>query len=167
MPDRSPYVTPIVFPLAADSVRFAGGFGDARDGHAHRGQDIFCPRWTPVLAAVDGTVDWISDGAPKGTEGYGLLLHGTDGNLYFYAHLNNDDPGTRDNRGGPRYAYARGLKNGVAVRAGDIIGYAGDSGNAESSGPHLHFELHRGTWGVAVDPAPTLRAALARRASVH
>jgi murein DD-endopeptidase MepM/ murein hydrolase activator NlpD len=157
------YVTSIVFPLASDSVRFAGGFGDAREGHAHRGQDLFCARWTPILAAVDGTVDWMTDGRPRGTQGYALLLRGSDGNLYYYAHLNDDDPGTNDGRGGARYAYARGLRNGDRVAAGDVLGYAGDSGNAERAGAHLHFELHRGKWGAAVDPAPTLRAAWARR----
>ncbi|MGI8496542.1 MAG: M23 family metallopeptidase [Gemmatimonadaceae bacterium] len=153
----------IVFPLASDSVRFASGFGESRAGHSHRGQDIFCARWTPVLAAVDGTVDWIATAAPKAGKSYELLLHGVDGNLYFYDHLNNDSPGRRDNAAPPRYAYARGLKSGDRVAAGDIIGYVGDSGNAETSGPHLHFEIHRGRWGNAVDPAPSLRAALALR----
>ncbi|MDQ6888466.1 MAG: M23 family metallopeptidase [Gemmatimonadota bacterium] len=153
----------IVFPLAADSVRFASGFGEPRAGHVHRGQDLFCARWTPILAAVDGTVDWIATGVPKAGKSYELLLRGVDGNLYFYDHLNNDSPGRHDNSAPPRYAYARGLRNGDRVAAGDIIGYVGDSGNAESSGAHLHFEIHRGRWGNAVDPAPSLRAALALR----
>lgn len=161
----APAVVPIVFPLAADSVRFTSGFGDARDGgrRQHHGQDIFCPRWTPILAAVDGTVDWIATSTPKKAKGYELLLRGDDGNLYFYAHLNNDDPGTRDDGGAPRYAYARGLRNGDHVSAGDIIGYVGDSGNAAPAGPHLHFEIHIGKWGNAIDPAPSLRRALERR----
>ncbi len=157
-------MVPIVFPVAADSVRFTSGFGDARDGgRLHRGQDLFCPRWTPILAAVGGSVDWIATKRPKPSKGYELLIRGDDGNLYFYAHLNNDDPGTRDDRAEPRYAYARGLENGSRVRAGDVIGYVGDSGNAAPAGPHLHFEIHIGKWGNAIDPAPSLRAALARR----
>ena len=158
-------VVPITFPLAADSVRFSSGFGDPRDGgkRLHKGQDMFCPRWTPILAAVDGTVDWISTERPKKEKGYELLLRGNDGNLYFYAHLNNDDPGTRDNDAPPGYAYARGLKNGDRVRAGDIVGYVGDSGDAEAAGPHLHFEIHLKAWGNVIDPAPSLRAALAKR----
>ncbi len=157
-------VVSIVFPLAADSVRFTSGFGDGREGgRSHRGQDLFCPRWTPILAAVDGTVDWISTKRPKKGGSYHLLLRGDDGNLYFYDHLNNDDPGTRDDAAPPRYAYARGLKNGDRVQAGDIVGYVGDSGNAARWGPHLHFEIHIGRWGNAIDPAPSLRAALARR----
>ena len=160
-----PRVLKIVFPLAADSVRFTSGFGDARDGggRKHNGQDMFCPRWTPILAATNGTVDWIATKRPKKGKGYEILLRGDDGNLYFYAHLNNDRPGTRDDAAGPRYAFARGLKNGDRVAAGDVIGYVGDSGNAAPSGPHLHFEIHIGKWGNAIDPAPSLRAALAAR----
>lgn len=159
-----PRVMKIVFPLAADSVRFTSGFGDGRDGgRLHKGQDMFCPRWTPVLAATSGTVDWISTKRPPKEKGYSLLLRGDDGNLYFYTHLNNDNPGTHDDAGEPRYAYARGLKNGDRVAAGDVIAYVGDSGNAAKWGPHLHFEIHIGKWGNAIDPAPSLRAALAAR----
>ena len=121
----------IVFPLAADSVRFTSGFGDARaGGRAHHGQDLFCARWTPILAAVSGAVDWIATARPKKGKSYSILLRGEDGNQYFYDHLNNDDPGTRDNSGGPGYAYARGLHDGEHVSAGEIIGYVGDSGDA-------------------------------------
>jgi len=55
------------------------------------------------------------------------------------------------------------LKNGDRVLAGDVVGYVGDSGDAEAAGPHLHFEIHIKKWGNAIDPAPSLRAALARR----
>lgn len=154
----------IVFPLVADSVRFTSGFGDERaGGRAHHGQDLFCARWTPILAVVNGTVDWIATARPKSGKSYSILLRGDDGNQYFYDHLNNDDPGTRDNRGEPGYAYARGLRNGERVSAGEIIGYVGDSGNAEPAGAHLHFEIHIGSWANPVDPAPALRAALERR----
>jgi murein DD-endopeptidase MepM/ murein hydrolase activator NlpD len=148
-----------------DSVRFTSGWGDDRDGgsRVHHGQDMFCPKWTPIMAVVNGTVDWILTSPPKQPKGYHILLRGDDGNVYLYEHLNNDDPGTSDNKGAPRYAYARNLKNGDRVEAGDIIGYVGDSGNAEQSGAHLHFEIHIGKWGNPIDPAPSLHAALARR----
>ena len=166
--ERPASTVEIVFPLAADSVRFASGWGDARPGgRSHQGQDLFAPRWTPVLATTDGTVDWMTTAQPRAEPGFAVLLRGDDGYLYYYAHLNNDNPGLRDNRGGTRYAYARGLKNGDRVQAGDVLGYVGDSGNAEAAGPHLHFEIHRESWGRAFDPGPALRRALERRRVVR
>jgi murein DD-endopeptidase MepM/ murein hydrolase activator NlpD len=157
----------IVFPLAADSVRFTSGFGDPRaGGRTHHGQDMFCAKWTPILAVVNGTVDWIASGRPKNGKSYSILLRGDDGNQYFYDHLNNDNPGTKDNLGDPEFAYAPGLRNGARVTAGAIIGYVGDSGDAEASGPHLHFEIHVGSWDHPVDPAPALRAAFSRRGAL-
>jgi murein DD-endopeptidase MepM/ murein hydrolase activator NlpD len=154
----------MVFPLAVDSVRFTSGFGDARGGgRSHHGQDMFCPKWTPILAVVNGTVDWIATVRPKNGKSYSVLLRGDDGNQYFYDHLNNDNPGTKDNLGDPEFAYAAGMRNGVRVTVGQIIGYVGDSGDAEPSGPHLHFEMHVGSWDHPVDPAPALRAALLKR----
>jgi murein DD-endopeptidase MepM/ murein hydrolase activator NlpD len=145
-------------------VRFTSGFGDARGGgRSHHGQDIFCAKWTPILAVENGTVDWIATVRPKNGKSYAILLRGDDGNQYFYDHLNNDNPGTKDNLGDPEFAYAPGLHNGTRVTAGSIIGYVGDSGDAEASGPHLHFEMHVGRWENPVDPAPALRAALSRR----
>jgi len=154
----------IVFPLATDSVRFTSGFGDARSGgRTHHGQDLFCAKWTPILAVVDGTVDWIATERPKKGKSYSVLLRGDDGNQYFYDHLNNDNPGTKDNLGDPEFAYAAGIRNGTRVTAGQIIGYVGDSGDAEASGPHLHFEIHQGAWEHPVDPAPALHAAFSNR----
>ena len=157
-------VPAILFPLAADSVRFTSGFGDPRaGGRRHHGQDMFCPKFTPILAVVNGTVDWIASGRPKNGKSYSILLRGDDGNQYFYDHLNNDNPGTRDNLGDPELAYAAGLHDGARVTAGEIIGYVGDSGNAEAAGPHLHFEIHLHSWDNPVDPGPALRAAFSHR----
>jgi len=157
----------IVFPLAADSVRFTSGFGDPRPGgRTHHGQDMFCAKWTPILAVVNGTVDWIATTRPKNGKSYSILLRGDDGNQYFYDHLNNDNPGTRDNLGDPEFAYAPEVHNGARVTAGEIIGYVGDSGDAEASGPHLHFEIHVGGWEHPVDPAPALRAAFSKRSAL-
>jgi murein DD-endopeptidase MepM/ murein hydrolase activator NlpD len=164
-PERAPAPVPaILFPLAADSVRFTSGFGDARaGGRTHHGQDLFCAKWTPILAVVNGSVDWIATARPRNGKSYSILLRGDDGNQYFYDHLNNDNPGTKDNLGDPDLAYAPGLRSGARVTAGQIIGYVGDSGDAEASGPHLHFEIHLRDWANPVDPAPALRAALLQR----
>ena len=157
-------VISIVFPLAVDSVRFTSGFGDARGGgRTHHGQDLFCARLTPILAVVDGTVDWVATVRPKNGKSYSILLRGDDGNQYFYDHLNNDNPGTKDNLGDPEFAYAPHMRDGMRVTAGQTIGYVGDSGDAEPSGPHLHFEMHVARWDNPVDPAPALHTALSKR----
>ena len=88
-----------------------------------------------------------------------LYLYGVSGTTYLYIHLNNDLTAKRDNRGKcvPGVAYAKGLKNGARVRAGQQIAYNGDSGDAEGT-YHLHFEVHPHD-GVDVDPFPYLSAA--------
>jgi hypothetical protein len=156
-------VVPIVFPLEK-RFSWTDTFGAARSGgRTHEGNDIMVPKMTPLLAVVGGNLDWMNltgnlssyDGRPY----YNILLRGDDGNDYFYIHMNNDTPGTDDGAGGVRYAYAPGLTNGTHVTAGQLVGWAGDSGNAEDAGSHLHFELHLGGYKNPVDPYASLMAA--------
>lgn len=156
--DGAPVVVPILFPLE-QRVAWTDTFGAARDGgRTHAGNDLMAPKMTPILAVVDGTVDWLNltgkVSSYNGLPYYNLLLRGDDGNDYFYIHLNNDTPGTDDGQGGPQYAYAPGLTNGSRVTTGQVIGYVGDSGNAEDCPPHLHFEIHLGGY-VAAGPGQT------------
>ncbi len=84
-----------------------------------------------------------------------MELEHDDGYESWYIHLNNDTPGTDDGLG---WGFAPGIEQGVHVQAGQLIGYVGDSGNAESSGSHLHFELH-GPDGAVLNPYTHLNAA--------
>lgn len=96
----------------------------------HKGTDWAAPVGTPVVAAFGGTILAAGDG-------------GTYGNLIKITH-----PGNLETRYAHLSAFADGIKAGVAVTAGQLIGYIGTTG--QSTGPHLHFELYEN--GVAVDP---------------
>ena len=143
------------FPQLDEQTEFVDSWGEARSGgRRHRGVDLMGTKMAPVVAVLDGVVETMRKG---GTSGYYIRIEHEGDISSWYMHLNNDSPGTDDGRGGPEFAFADGLAVGDAVEAGQVIGYVGDSGNAERSGPHTHFELHID--GRAVNPYPYLRAA--------
>ncbi len=149
----------IVFPVSGES-NYGDTFGAPRSGgRTHKGTDIFAPKGTPVVAAAAGTVVRMSTGTRAGR--YMVLRHEGGWHTY-YLHLNNDTDGTDDGLGG---APAEGIAIGVEVEAGTVLDYVGDSGNAEETPPHLHFEI-RGVDGVATNPYPHLRAAQGRPVTV-
>ena len=84
-----------------------------------------------------------------------MSIQHDDGWESYYIHMNNDTPGTDDGLG---QGIAPGIEPGVRVRAGQLIGWVGDSGNAENSGSHVHFELHKPD-GTVVNPTPYVDAA--------
>jgi murein DD-endopeptidase MepM/ murein hydrolase activator NlpD len=139
----------IVFPVVG-RVSFSDDFGEPRAQGGHPGNDILARRHAPVVAAEPGRVVFWTTSASAGCM---LYLYGQSGTSYQYIHLNNDLTGGNDNRGScvAGVAYAAGLKDGDDVRAGELIGYVGDSGDADGRHPHLHFELHPGG-GAAVSP---------------
>jgi hypothetical protein len=110
-------------------------------------------KMTPVVATASGTVGWVHD--VQGGNCCAMQLVHDDGYSSWYIHLNNDTPGTDDGQG---WGFAPGIATGVHVAAGQLIGYVGDSGNAEAAPPHVHFEL-RDPSGVAFDPYPSLLGA--------
>ena len=153
------------FPHQGLDVEFSNDWGAPRDGGArsHRGTDIFSPKLTPIVAVADGFITRIGESKRPGQQ---LRMRHANGWESWYFHLNNDNPGTDDNRaGGGALTFAEGIEEEMFVTAGTVIAYVGDSGNAEHTQPHTHFELHHN--GTALNPYPYLRAAWARQKRVH
>ncbi len=146
----------LVFPVVGEA-RYGDDFGDPRWQGSHQGIDIIAPRRAVAVAAEAGTVSFWTGSKAAGCM---LYLHGRSGTTYLYVHLNNDLGSDNDNRGRcrPGVAYAPGLRDGQAVEAGQAVGFVGNSGDADSASPHLHFELHP-QGGRAVNPFPYLRRA--------
>jgi hypothetical protein len=147
----------LIFPVVA-KVSYVNDFGDPRPQGRHQGNDIMAAKRSPVVAVEAGRVQkWGS--SSRG--GCMLYLYGKSGTMYMYIHLNNDRTLKNDNRGGcrNRIAYAPGLKRSQHVRAGQLIGYVGDSGDANGLASHLHFELHP-NGDRAVSPYRRLRGAV-------
>jgi murein DD-endopeptidase MepM/ murein hydrolase activator NlpD len=146
----------IIFPVVA-RVSYTNDFGAPRYSGSHQANDIMAARRAPVVAVETGrVVKWTS----SSSAGCMLYLYGRSGTTYMYVHLNNDRTRRNDNRGGcrNRIAYAPGLRSGQRVVAGRLIGFVGDSGDANGIATHLHFELHP-NGGRAVSPYRKLRGA--------
>ncbi|MDH3606901.1 MAG: M23 family metallopeptidase [Acidimicrobiia bacterium] len=126
-------IYPMVYPLAGEA-HYTDTFGAPRSGgRTHEGTDLMADKMVPVLAAASGTISWVSSSCCA------LKIDHDDGWASMYIHLNNDTPGTDDGLGN---GIVPGLERGSHVEAGQLIGWVGDSGNAEWTAPHLHFELH-------------------------
>ena len=146
----------LVFPVLG-AATYTDDFGDPRGQGAHEGNDMMAPWRAPVLAAEAGTVKFHTTSSRAGCM---LYLNGKSGTEYLYIHLNNDLTDANDNEGTcvAGIAFAKGLKSGAKVAAGDVIAYVGDSGDANGLHPHLHFEVHP-NGGAAVSPFPYLNKA--------
>ncbi|MEJ7582984.1 MAG: peptidoglycan DD-metalloendopeptidase family protein [Acidimicrobiales bacterium] len=158
---RGVYVRDIVFPVEG-SVRWSDTYGACRDGcsRRHEGQDLLGRKLQRLVAAVDGTVVVVR----HGRDGNSLYLRSSaDGWYYAYLHINNDAPGTDDGRNAYGHAFAPGIVEGVRVRRGQHLAYMGDSGNAEDTPAHCHFEIRKpapSVWDAqAVNPKYSLDAA--------
>lgn len=124
--------------------RIADTWGAGRSGgRRHEGTDIFARRGTPVTSATRGVVVRIGDG---GLGGRHVWVLGPGGERHYYAHLDDWAPGL--------HAYQ-------VVRAGDVLGIVGDTGNARGTPPHLHYGIYGE--GGAANPHPRLRDAVPSR----
>ena len=137
------YVFPVYGPVAFTDT--FGAFRGDVPGNWHHGDDIFAPLGAPILAVASGTVFSVG-WQPVG--GNRLWLRDGQGNEFYYAHLS---------------AYTPFAKNGAVVQAGDVLGFVGNTGDAEGTPYHLHFEIHPvGMLGYgydgAVDPTSYLMA---------
>ena len=121
-------------------------FGQPRGkDRRHNALDIMAPKGTPVVATADGQVVKLFTSKPGGLTLYQFDPTGTY--AYYYAHLDR---------------YADGIREGMELRRGDLIGYVGSTGNADPKAPHLHFEVIELTpekqwWqGKPLNPYPLL-----------
>jgi len=119
--------------------QIADTFGAPRGSHrTHAGVDIFAARGTPVLSATRGIVLSIRDRSLGGRQ---VWVLGPAGERHYYAHL--DD-------------WATGLAEGDLVQPGTPLGTVGNTGNARTTPPHLHYGVY-GRDG-ALDPLPRMHA---------
>jgi len=137
-PDITPKLTAggYVFPVYGPSS-FVDTFQAERahvSGGWHHGDDVFAPLGAPVLACASGTVFSVGWNAVGGNR---LWLRDGQGNLFYYAHLS---------------AFTPLAINGNKVNAGDVLGFVGNTGDAQGTPPHLHFEIHPvGLLGLGYD----------------
>ena len=148
----------VTFPQETAPTVFSSSFGAGRSGgRRHTGNDLMAPKLTEVYAAADGIVTVIDTSSLAGR--YVEIAH-QDGWSTRYIHLNNDDVGTDNGSADWALTVVPGLRVGSRVEAGELIGYVGDSGNAEGAGSHTHFEIAHE--GGEIDPYEYLKAAYAR-----
>jgi murein DD-endopeptidase MepM/ murein hydrolase activator NlpD len=112
--------------------------GARSEGRKHQGIDIFAKRGTPVISSTEGIVMQV------GTNRLGGLVvwvMGPGGQRHYYAHLDR---------------YAEDVEVGMRIEAGRVLGYVGNTGNAQGTPPHLHYGVY--DIGGAINPFPLLRA---------
>jgi len=163
-------ITLPIDPADVDLVHWSDTWGAPRSGgRSHIGVDMLGPKMVRLVAANDSEVTW---GRFNNSRGTIVRLRDTQGWEYQYIHINNDTPGTDDGNASCLQALAAklcetmesdgDLQRGVTFAAGEFIGFLGDSGNAEWTAAHLHFEVYQPDGAgdvVAVNPTPYVDAA--------
>jgi murein DD-endopeptidase MepM/ murein hydrolase activator NlpD len=145
--DSEAFRRKIIIPVQGVSARdIKDTFDEARGPERkHEATDILAPRGTPVFAADDGEIEKLFLSKPGGLTVY--QFDSTEKYCYYYAHLDR---------------YADGIREGMKVSRGDIIGYVGTTGNAPPGTPHLHFGIfklgpEKRWWeGIPINPYPIL-----------
>ena len=137
------YVFPVYGPVSFTDTY--GAFRGDVPGNWHHGDDIFAPLGAPILACADGIVFSIGWNTVGGNR---LWLRDSAGNEFYYAHLS---------------AFSPLAKNGRRVKAGEVLGFVGNTGDAAGTPTHLHFEIHPAGliylgYDGAVDPTTYLQA---------
>ncbi len=132
----------LVCPVKDDAIlkklSLSNDWGDPRSGgRTHKGNDLFAPYGTPVVAIDNGTIIKTSP-VEAGLGGITLTLQTALGDTFYYAHLSRLD-----------------VVPGQVVARGQVVGAVGNTGNARTTPPHVHFEMHPGA-GDAVNPYGTL-----------
>lgn len=127
------------FPVSGGNNKSVKSFwADPRDtgSRSHEGVDIFAPKGTPVLAVSDGRISSTGEGGLGGKQVW--LMDGLFGKRVYYAHLDSI-----------------AVTKGKRVKTGDTLGFVGNTGNAETTPPHLHFGIYRKKG--AVNPFPYIK----------
>ncbi len=142
-------MAPPIDGLTSEEVRDT--FNEVHSGHSHEAIDLLSPRGTPVHSVASGTIRKLFLSKPGGNTIYAFDEMGVY--CYYYAHLDR---------------YAEGLREGMRVKRGQVIGFVGSSGNASGGAPHLHFAVFElgpdKQWykGKPINPYAALLSAVSR-----
>lgn len=128
-----------VFPVQGEYTYF-DDYGAPRGQGGHQGNDIMADRGTPLVAVDDGVISKMTR-SETGLGGIYIWLRRADGVQYYYAHMD---------------AIAEGLEVGSRISVGQVVGGVGNTGDARSAPPHLHFEI-RNEW-TPINPYTHLQA---------
>jgi peptidoglycan hydrolase-like protein with peptidoglycan-binding domain len=134
-----PAVQLAVFPVQGP-CSFSNTWHAPRGDRKHLGVDIIANEGNLIYAVADGTITRVYNAATSKLAGNGVRLTTADGTYFFYGHFQR---------------VADGITVGTQVKAGQVIGYNGKTGN--TSTPHLHFEIHP-QGGPAIDPTSAVAA---------
>jgi murein DD-endopeptidase MepM/ murein hydrolase activator NlpD len=142
-------VLPLIFPIIG-VTRWHDSYNENRGKFRHSGIDIAAPKMSPIVAPFSGTLGMKDDS---------FWIYGDNGWITLGTHLNDDNLGKHDHKGGWDAMFSPNIVAGMHVEAGQFLGYVGESGDA--TGPHLHFEIYAPGTGSTFerirDPFPSLK----------